>query len=149
MVQAGEAGPRLNASLGHPVCSRSESHHGYYYLGLLFTEHLLYARLYAKSFPSQHHLAVGIFTMTPGTFHHWENRLWTLHHVTQSGGGRALGLSGNFSCVPSSELKTNRRLRSHLSASFSTLSSPPHPPHPSSCPLKSHPLLLVLDVKND
>lgn len=61
MVQAGEAGPRLEGlsssldSPGRPIqplCHCSDPHHPFYYFWLLFTEHLLYARHYAKSLAS-------------------------------------------------------------------------------------------------
>lgn len=152
MVRAGEAGPRLNASLGHPIQplrSCSDSHHGCYYLGLLFTEHLLYARLYAKSFPSQHHLAVGIFTTTPGAVSPLRKQALDLAprgtvRRWQSPGAESEFLVCSFQCVEDQQ-KAMQPPLCQLLHSFLPSSSL----HPSSCPPKSHPLLLVLDVKND
>lgn len=64
-------------------------------------------------------------------------RLGTLHRVSQSGGGRVLGLRGNFSRLPFSVWKTNRPRHAHCSNSVFILSSPTSSPHPSSCP-RSH-----------
>lgn len=154
MVQAGEAGPRLEGlssspdSPGRPIqplCHCSDPHHPFYYFWLLFTEHLLYASHYAKSLASILSLCASSVYLRP--IAPLGKQALILPHAAQSGSGRALGPRGNFSCLPSSLLKTTQTSThpcqlirySFLSSSSSRT--------PLFLPPESHPLLPCLMCK--